>query len=134
MQLQLHSGSKVEVRPVGAKRWVRGEVYAAAADGFWYVGTNGALTMVRASDIIPGSRNADRWRKPRKVGERAEASRLGEERVPGRAGRVHHGLVAAGEHPVAEPAVAQVLPHPLDRVQLGAVRGRVDQGQVRRHG
>jgi hypothetical protein len=53
MQLQLHSGSKVEVRPVGAKRWVRGEVYAAAADGFWYVGTNGALTMVRASDMRP---------------------------------------------------------------------------------
>src|SRR4051794_28629507 len=62
--------------------------------------------------LIPGSRSADRWREPRKVGERAEASRLGEERVPGRAGRVHHGLVAAGEHPVAEPAVAQVLPHP----------------------
>src|SRR4051794_33035643 len=47
------------------------------------------------SGLIPGSRNADRWREPRKVGERAEASRLGEERVPGRAGRVHHGLVAA---------------------------------------
>jgi hypothetical protein len=53
MQLQLHSGSKVEVRPVGAKRWVRGEVYAAAADGFWYVGTNGALATVRTSDIRP---------------------------------------------------------------------------------
>ena len=47
------SGSKVEVRPVGAKRWVRGEVYAAATDGSWYVGTDGALTMVRASDIRP---------------------------------------------------------------------------------
>ena len=53
MRLQLYSGSKVEVRPVGAKRWVRGEVYAAAADGFWYVGTSGALTLVSASDIRP---------------------------------------------------------------------------------
>jgi hypothetical protein len=53
MQLQLHSGSKVEVRPAGAKRWVRGEVYAAAADGLWYVGTNGALALVRASDMRP---------------------------------------------------------------------------------
>jgi hypothetical protein len=51
--MQLHSGSKVEVRPVGTKRWVRGEIYAAAADGYWYVGTNGALTMVRVDDIRP---------------------------------------------------------------------------------
>jgi hypothetical protein len=33
--------------------------------------------------------------------------------------------VAAGDHPVAEPAVAQVLPHPLDRVETlwGGRRG-----------
>ena len=30
--------------------------------------------------------------------------------------------------------VAQVLPHPLDRVQLRAVGRQRDQGQVRRHG
>src|SRR5881409_3815291 len=83
--------------------------------------------------VIPGSRSADRWREPREAGERTEPPRLGQERVPGGAGGVHHGLVAAGEHAVAQPAVAQVLPHPLDRVQLGAVRGRVDQGQIRRH-
>ena len=34
---------------------------------------------------------------------------------------------------MAEPAVAQVLPHPLDRVELGAVGWQRDQGQVRRH-
>src|SRR4051795_7129278 len=89
---------------------------------------------VNFSFLIPGSRNADRWREPREVGERTEASRLRQEGVPGRTSRVHHGLVAAGEHAVAEPAVAQVLPHPLDRVELRAVGRRVDQGQVRRHG
>jgi hypothetical protein len=58
---------------------------------------------------------------PRETGERAEPARLGQERIPGRAGRIHDGLVAAGEDPVAEPALAEVLPHPLDRVQLWAV-------------
>src|SRR5436190_23836540 len=35
---------------------------------------------------------------------------------------------------VAQPAVAEILPDPLDRVELRAARRRVDQAQVRRHG
>jgi hypothetical protein len=35
---------------------------------------------------------------------------------------------------VAEPAVAEVLPHPLDRIELGTVGRERDRGQVRRHG
>jgi hypothetical protein len=73
-------------------------------------------------------------RQPGEAGERAQPPRLGQEGVPRRAGRVHDGVVAAGEHAVAEPAVAKVLPDPLDRVQLGAVGRQGDQGQVRRHG
>ena len=42
---------------------------------------------------------------------------LGEERVPGRASGLEDGRVAAGEHAVAEPAVAQVLPDPLHGVE-----------------
>ena len=64
--------------------------------------------------VIPASRIGDGRGQPREVGERAQPSGLGEERVPGGASCVDHGLVAAGEHAVAEPAVAQVLPHPLN--------------------
>src|SRR4051794_12090538 len=93
-----------------------------------------AENVVEPANLIPALRSGDGRGQPGKVGQRAEPPRLGEERVPGRAGGVHHGLVAAGEHAVAQPAVAQVLPHPLDRIEFGTVRGRVDEGQVRRHG
>ena len=89
------------------------------------------ITDEQIRHLIPVSGSGDGSGQPGKAGERAQPSGLGEERVPGGAGGVHHGLVAAGEDAVAEPAVAQVLPHPLDRVELGAVGRQVDQGQVR---
>lgn len=44
----------------------------------------------------------------------SERSRLGEERVPCGAGGVDDSRVTGAEQPVAEPAVAQVLPGSLD--------------------
>src|SRR5688572_2016032 len=64
---------------------------------------------IRPAGIILALRSGDGRGQPRKVGERAQPPRLVEERVPGGAGRVHHGLVAAGEDAVAEPAVAEIL-------------------------
>jgi hypothetical protein len=57
--MQLHPGTKVEVRPVGAKRWVPGEVYAAAGDevDIWFVVTSkGPIARVRANDMRPMGR------------------------------------------------------------------------------
>ena len=84
-------------------------------------------------DVIPAPRSGDGRGQPGKVGGRAGPAGLGEGRVPRRAGRVRDGLVAAGGHAAAQPAVAQALPRPLGRIGPGAVRGRVDQGRVRRH-
>src|SRR3712207_6805164 len=66
--------------------------------------------------VIPPSRIADGRGQPRIAGERAEAAGLGPERVPGSASGVDDRVVA-GEDPVAEPALAEVEPDGLDRVQ-----------------
>src|SRR5688572_27973498 len=81
----------------------------------------------RPSRLIPLSGNGDGRRQPGKAGERAEPTGLGEQRVPGGAGGITNGLVATGEDSVAQPAVAQVLPHPLDWIELGAVGREADQ-------
>ena len=69
---------------------------------------------------------------PRVAGERGEASGLGAERVPGRAERVHDGLLAPvqAEGKVAFP---QVQPDPFRRAQLGRVRRQRQKRDVGRH-
>src|SRR5215212_10036719 len=44
------------------------------------LGLTAVQAYLRRWGLIPGSRSADRWRQPRKVGERAEPARLGSAR------------------------------------------------------
>src|SRR3712207_1809553 len=98
----------------------------------WRAMAGSSASTSPMAPIIPPLRSADGRGQPGIGSKRAEPPGLGQEGVPGATGSVEHGLVAAGEHAVAEPAVSEVEPDALDGIELGTIGRQVSQGQVRR--
>src|SRR5687768_3765629 len=90
------------------------------------------LAISGASPVIPIPLRSDRC-GPIEGAEGADAAGLGEERVPGRAAGIEDVDVGRPQA-VREEALAEVEPHPLDRVELGGVGRQEDGRQVRRDG
>ena len=82
--------------------------------------------------LIPGARKSDTKRLsdqrfcPIENGAGADASRLGDQAVPGVAASIDDG-VRAGEQPPRQEAVAQVAPHRLDGVAFRWRRARASR-------
>src|SRR3954451_16208664 len=78
--------------------------------------------------VIPRALIADRS-GPLAAGDRGQAVGRRHEPVPGLAAGRDDGLVVRPD-PQAELVLPQVLPHVLDRVQLGAVARQRQEGEV----
>jgi len=64
--------------------------------------------------------------------ERADQAVVGREPLPGHLAGVHD-VLQVPKYRVGEPVTAQIVPNPLDRVELGAVRRQRQQGDIAGH-
>jgi hypothetical protein len=80
-----------------------------------------------AIDQEPPVRSNDHLRA-----ERADQAVVGGELVPGHLAAIHD-VRQAGKHRVGEPMTAQIVPNPLDRIELRAVRRQLQQSDIARH-
>src|SRR5882762_3706865 len=64
--------------------------------------------------------------------ERADQAVVGGEPVPGHLAGIHD-LGQAGKYRVGEPMAAQIVPNPLDRIELRAVGRQLQQSDIAGH-
>ena len=91
--------------------------------------------MPSVSGLRFGSRHhlwCGRRRSPSDRAERADQAVIGGKPVPRRLAGIHD-VRQAGKHRVGEPMAAQIMPNPLDRVELRAVRRQLQQSDIARH-
>jgi len=72
--------------------------------------------------------NGRSW-SPGDRAERADQAAVGGEPVPSHLAGIHH-LGQADKHRVGEPMTAQIVPNPLDRIELRAVRRQLQQRDI----
>ena len=92
----------------------------------------------RASLLLPGDGSkaghllSGRIRSPGDRAERADQGVICGKPVPGCLAGIHD-VRQAGKHRIGQPMAAQIVPNPLDRVELRAVRRQLQQGDIAGH-
>src|SRR5712691_2437029 len=88
-----------------------------------------SVLSISGHGSIAGHLLSGRNRSPGDRAQRADQAVVGGEPVPGHLAGVHD-IRQATKHRVGEPVAAQIVPNPLDRIELRAVRRQRQQSDI----